>query len=495
MKESLSTTLVIVCLVFMLSTPKVHAAFSDVPKNYRYYEAISWAQNSGIVKGYSDGTFRPDASVNRAEFLKILLEADAMQHDTECDDQFFPDVFDRDWFSPYTRYAKCKGIITGYPDGTFRPANQITMAEAAKIIANLDSNEPLVIPKDDRWWGVYIRYIHMRNAYPPSAGSHYGEPITRSEMVYMMYALQNPGTDPTDPFVGATLYVDLDTAGSAYVREKRDSDPQKAALMKKIADQPVTRWFGVGETVSEVRKWIDTVTNAKALPIFVLYNIPDRDLGQDSAGGAKNVQAYQQWITDIADSISDRKAVVILEPDAVPDIDGMNSEQQRAERLHLLSSAIGTLKSNQHTAVYLDAGNAEWLSVERMIPLLKAAGVERADGISVNVSNFMTDADSIAYGERISDAFGGKLHIIIDSSRNGNGPHPDGMWRNPPGRALGLPPSAKPVPGHPRVYRLWVKSPEESDGEGETDEEGIQGPPAGELDIEYALELARNAKW
>jgi endoglucanase len=134
---------------------------------------------------------------------------------------------------------------------------------------------------------------------------------------------------------------------------------------------------------------------------------------------------------------------------------------------------------------YVDAGHPAWHKSEEMVSRLKAAGIEGADGFSLNVSNFQLDKNCIDYGVKISDGVGGK-HFIIDRGRNGQGPHPKGEWCNPPGRGLGKLPSTKT--GHPRVDAfLWVKPPGFSDG----DKDGA--PKAGEFYPAYALQLAANA--
>jgi endoglucanase len=109
--------------------------------------------------------------------------------------------------------------------------------------------------------------------------------------------------------------------------------------------------------------------------------------------------------------------------------------------------------------------------------------VGRAQGFSLNVSNFNATSDEVAYGESISARIGGK-HFVIDTSRNGNGS--DGQSCNPPGRALGTPPTA--ATGYPLVDAfLWIKIPGESDGPCQG------GPPAGTWWPAYALELAEDA--
>lgn len=100
---------------------------------------------------------------------------------------------------------------------------------------------------------------------------------------------------------------------------------------------------------------------------------------------------------------------------------------------------------------------------------LEAAGVRRARGFFLNVSNYQTTSELIAYGRSISERLGG-AHFVIDTSRNGRGPwhpthaYPDAQdWCNPPGRGLGIRPTANTGVDRLDAY-LWVKVPGESDG-------------------------------
>ncbi|MFC7470564.1 glycoside hydrolase family 6 protein [Actinomadura keratinilytica] len=118
------------------------------------------------------------------------------------------------------------------------------------------------------------------------------------------------------------------------------------------------------------------------------------------------------------------------------------------------------------------------------------AGVAEADGFSVNVSNFYSTEDSVAYGKELSAKVGNKP-FVVDTSRNGNGPFTGGdpaeRWCNPPGRALGEVPTTKTGDDLVDAY-LWIKRPGESDGECKG------GPKAYQWWPEYALGLAKAAK-
>lgn len=299
------------------------------------------------------------------------------------------------------------------------------------------------------------------------------------------------------------LWVNPDGPAARHAREREDGGKNgggsgDAALIRRIARQPVAEWLGP-EPRDRVRFITGSAARTGATPVLVAYNIPYRDCGGYSAGGAANGEAYRKWIEQITLGIGDRKAIVILEPDAVAQVvDGCVPRRMAGRRLALLRDAVAMFAALPRVRVYLDAGNAGWIKnpARLMQPLLKS-GIEQADGFSLNVSNFQPTPRTKAYGHRLSAAVGG-AHFVIDTSRNGNGPlrgegtarhgkRSKDAWCNPPGRALGEPPSTHT--GDPLVDAyLWVKRPGESDGTCNG------GPPAGRWWPEYALALARNAK-
>jgi len=287
----------------------------------------------------------------------------------------------------------------------------------------------------------------------------------------------------SNPLAGRRFYVDPNSAAQRQAETLRRSRPQDAELLAQIAQRPVARWLGgwVADIAREVDAAASTVTGTGALPVFVAYNIPGRDCGLYSAGGAHGSDAYREWIRSFARGLRGRQAMVILEPDALSGMDCLTPALQQ-ERLALLADAVNILKAQQ-ALVYLDAGNARWKSAEVMASRLRLARIDQADGFSLNVSNYLPDAVNIAYGERVSKLVGGK-HFIIDTSRNGLGTATD--WCNPRGQALGVAPTTNT--GHPLVDAfLWVKQPGESDGTCKG------GPSAGSWWTEIALELSRAA--
>ena len=294
------------------------------------------------------------------------------------------------------------------------------------------------------------------------------------------------------PEAQAPYWVNPGSKAAGQVAAYRaKGETENAELIKKIAEQPVGEWISPDDPEAEAKGFTQAAAEADRDALLVLYNIPHRDCGQFSKGGAADGNAYRAWVDSVAKGIGNRRATVILEPDAVLHlVDNCTPQEFHEERYDLLKGAVERLKQQPATKVYLDAGNAGWSNPDALQEPLKRAGIERADGFAVNVSNFYPTDASKQFGRKLSEKTGGK-HFVIDTSRNGNGPYTEGdpaeNWCNPPGRALGEAPTTRT--GDPLVDSyLWVKRPGESDG----DCKG--GPKAGEWWPEYALDLARNTK-
>ena len=115
-------------------------AFSDVSADKWYNNAVSTLCNMGVIGGYADGTFRPDAPISRAEFAKIAVSF--TQNNGSAVYNYFTDVKTTDWFAPYVTAAKDAGLIEGYSDGSFKPESKITRAEACAIVNRTLGRKP-----------------------------------------------------------------------------------------------------------------------------------------------------------------------------------------------------------------------------------------------------------------------------------------------------------------------------------------------------------------
>jgi endoglucanase len=357
---------------------------------------------------------------------------------------------------------------------------------------------------------------------------------------------------------GSRLFVapDPDAVSQAgqYLAAGRPAD---AAAIRAVAGEPQAVWF-TGGSPADVAARVATITAAAAadhaVPVLVAYNIPHRDCGLYSGGGASSEDDYQRWIDGFADGLVASTAVVVLEPDALatlsqPGCTGAVTD----ERYRELRYAVHRLRAAAPIALYLDGGHSAWRPIEDT-PLLHAgppplpagsgpisafgpavepgmatrlirAGVAEATGFVLNVSNYRSTPELIAYGNRLARCVGARLrtgaeacgradgrgwlpHFIIDTGRNGRGPwvapagwYPDPQeWCSPPDRGLGERPTTHT--GQPLVDAfLWIKRPGESDGActrgtaGPADPlRGAIAPPAGAWWPDNLLELVRGAR-
>ena len=118
----------------LLDLPKGNADFKDVPHTHWAYEAILKVEKAGIMIGYPDGTFRPGEPVSRAEMTKLLSR---MVEETYSGGLYFDDVPSDHWAKEEIAALAKLGVITGYPDGTFRPEQKINRGEAAVILKRI----------------------------------------------------------------------------------------------------------------------------------------------------------------------------------------------------------------------------------------------------------------------------------------------------------------------------------------------------------------------
>ena len=148
------------------------AGLSDVHAGDWYADTVGYAVQKGIVSGYPDGTFKPNQAITRAEFASI---ASRFAELTESKDLSFSDLDASYWGYKAIRLAASNGWISGYPDNTFRPEQAITRAEVTSI-----TNRMLNRSADLDWINAHsAKVIHFSDV---SAGDWFFEPVMEASM-------------------------------------------------------------------------------------------------------------------------------------------------------------------------------------------------------------------------------------------------------------------------------------------------------------------------
>ncbi len=190
-----------------------------------YYPAIHWIYGEDIASGDGDtGTYHPERFINRAEFTKITLLASGITAVQRCTEAPFPDVPKDAWFAQYVCAAKERGIISGFPDGTFKPDQFVNYANGAKILAKtfnipIDYDDAQFDETQNIWFRPYTMALLNRGATPETIDA-FDQSLTRGEMAEMLYRLKTGQSSITkqQPPKGSESYPD--DSGMGYEMHK-----------------------------------------------------------------------------------------------------------------------------------------------------------------------------------------------------------------------------------------------------------------------------------
>ncbi len=272
-------------LLAVLLPASLALAFTDVSSSNPHNEAIDYLQGKGVIQGYSDGSYHPDSPINRAEFLKILLEAKSpgtapAQNQSRC----FPDVTD-DWYAPYVCYAKSNGIIGGYPDGNFKPSNNINLAEALKMV--LETYEVEVNTSAYSQWYEPYYWTAEPQGWLSNINHDITHLVTRGEMAQLIFAIEDserqPSTSTNDTSNQLSYYCNLFFNSKSYsytpylidqsadFRNKTDSEE----ICKKFAED----FFDMDYDKSSSNKICYLSDSRKSY----IYDYPENATGYSSA--------------------------------------------------------------------------------------------------------------------------------------------------------------------------------------------------------------------
>lgn len=141
---------------FLLSAQSVRAAtFPDVLSEHDNFTAVENLAERGIVNGYPDGTFKPNREVNRAEALAIILKGLNIADSAEpFDEVIFKDVKTDQWFYPFVMNAWNREIVKGYDDGTFKPGQTVNLVESLKMTLTAAGVKTENIMFDQLYYGM-----------------------------------------------------------------------------------------------------------------------------------------------------------------------------------------------------------------------------------------------------------------------------------------------------------------------------------------------------
>ncbi|MFC1810299.1 S-layer homology domain-containing protein [Patescibacteria group bacterium] len=181
--------------------PVEYVAMRDIA-GHKYEDAIWYVYNNDIVEGYEDGSYKPDQTINRAELLKIIVEAKYNNEFEAYDNQgCFTDVAASQWYSKYVCFGLSKYVVEGYTDGSFKPANEINFVESLKLalIGFGIGYEP-----GDPWYRLIVEEATEANLIPLDVDK-FDDILTRGQIAEMITRIMKYEDETLADYLGAMV--------------------------------------------------------------------------------------------------------------------------------------------------------------------------------------------------------------------------------------------------------------------------------------------------
>ena len=185
--------------------------FTDVSETHPNYEAIKDLKDDGVIGGYPDGSFKPDQAVNRVEVLKMIFEGLEVEDPMPLELPTFPDTDLTSWYGEYLKKAYTLKMVEGYTDGTFKPDQTVNVVENLKLMleaANVTlpttiSEDPYADAPKTEWYAKYVQYAKNtslldadnENKIYPAQGMTRGN---FAETLFRLRNVLNPGQQNTE---------------------------------------------------------------------------------------------------------------------------------------------------------------------------------------------------------------------------------------------------------------------------------------------------------
>src|SRR3989339_134031 len=186
--------------IVCILAPLASASFTDVATGSQYDAAITYLQDKGVIEGYEDGSFKPDQDVTRAEALKLILVGSGIAtEELETYEFPFSDLENGAWYLQYIDKGYELGIVGGYEDGTFKPNQNVNLVEALKMLLTAKGVDLSGIDVETSdWFAPYIAYSENLNLIELQLPEQTLSRAEISEIIYRLMYVEENGLDEFD---------------------------------------------------------------------------------------------------------------------------------------------------------------------------------------------------------------------------------------------------------------------------------------------------------
>ena len=248
--------------------------------------------------------------------------------------------------------------------------------------------------------------------------------------------------NPTNPLVGGTWAVNNGywDGGSGYFTAWQRATGTTKTYLGRIASRPTALWFtsnnaNPAKRPTAVSSYISRVQNGDPnalvqMALFGIFSVQGGERNKTKALTAKQITAYRTWIRGVSRQIGGSRVALIMEPDQALLFNRPTKPKRQWtggawRRRTLVAWATKYLHDhNPRAAVYLDAGDADWLNPSQAAYLLTQTGVAYARGFALGATHYTSTSANIAHGAAIVAALAAKgvagRHFVIDTADNGH---------------------------------------------------------------------------
>lgn len=241
MKKINALLVLVLTMVLFSQTALATIPFSD-HLGHKWENGIEFVYNRGIVEGYPDGTYQPYRTLNRAELLKIIVASaySESSYNGYEGDTCFNDIDGTQWYTKYVCFGKAMGIVEGYPDSTFKPEQNVNFVEALKIIL-IGMDVGLTSSASEPWYQMYYDTASAKSLIPDELYSQYAADFSRAQAAEVIQRILSLDADIVQPPVYTT--DGGYEPGSVYIGYMQEGDILEIYL---IADSSIDSYTPEG---------------------------------------------------------------------------------------------------------------------------------------------------------------------------------------------------------------------------------------------------------
>lgn len=288
-------------MVFQAMPVLASHQFPDVSTTNKYHTGIDYLVDSGVIQGYPDGTFKPNQEINRVEALKIFfgsfgLITSELPAPSPDETAGFSDTIAGQWYIRFVLHAKTTGVVQGYPDGSFRPTNQVNLVEALKMIFEIfdmpvlsEVNAETDLPNDvaaSDWFAKYVAFALQTNIISENASGNVtpGKGLTRAALAEIAYRVKLMNNNHLPEFLPSKTIsgpiTGIDKENFRFTVRTEDEGPIIAVFLAgETPDPGLVQIFDTltADTMMEITGWYDAT--AKTISPVTMSSVPGEGTG------------------------------------------------------------------------------------------------------------------------------------------------------------------------------------------------------------------------